>query len=85
MKDNSLRDRIQGNWKQLSGNVRHEWGKLTHNDVEQVKGDVEVLTGKIQERYGVTKAEAIKQIDHCTGPASSTHQTEQSDSNAQAD
>ena len=43
MKDNSLRDRIQGNWKQLSGDVRYEWGKLTHNDVEQIKGDVETL------------------------------------------
>jgi len=46
VKDNSLRDRIQGNWKQLSGGVRHEWGKLTHNDVELIKGDVEMLAGK---------------------------------------
>ena len=63
MKDSSLHERVQGNWKQLSGGVRHEWGKLTHNDVEQVKGDVEVLAGKIEERYGVTKAEARKQIE----------------------
>ena len=63
MTDNSLPDRIQGNWKQLSGSARHEWGKFTHNDVEQVKGDVEVLTGKIQEHNGVTKAEARKQIE----------------------
>jgi len=62
MTDNSLRDRIQGNWKQLSGSVVREWGKLTHNDVEQIKGDVEVLAGKIQQRYGVTEAEASKQI-----------------------
>ncbi len=63
MKDISLRERIQGNWKQLSGSVRHEWGKLTHNDVEQIKGDIEVLAGKIEERYGTTKAEARKQIE----------------------
>ena len=63
MQDSSLRERIQGNWKQLSGSVRHEWGKLTHNDVEQVKGDIEVLVGKIEERYGTTKAEARKQIE----------------------
>lgn len=62
MEDNSLRDRIQGNWKQLSGSVRNEWGKLTHNDVDQVKGDIEVLAGKIEERYGMTKAEAKRQI-----------------------
>lgn len=64
MKDNPLQDRIQGNWKQLRGAVHHEWGKLTHNDVEQIKGDVEILAGKIQEHYGVTKAEAKKQIEH---------------------
>jgi len=61
--DSSLHDRIQGNWKQLSGGVRHEWGKLTHNDVEEIKGNVEMLAGKIEERYGVTKAEARRQIE----------------------
>ena len=84
MKDNSLREGIQGNWKQLSGSVRHEWGKLTHNDVEQVKGDVEVLAGKIQERYGVTKAEAPKQIDQWASKFHA-HQTDQSSSSTQAD
>ena len=63
MKDNSLQNRIQGNWKQMSGSVRHEWGKLTHNDVEQIKGDVELLSGKIQHHYGVAEAEARKQIE----------------------
>ena len=48
----------------MSGSVRHEWGKLTHNDVEEIKGDVEMLAGKIEERYGVTKAEARRQIEH---------------------
>src|SRR6266700_1752882 len=79
VKDNSLRDRIQGNWKQLSGGVRHEWGKLTHNDVEQVKGDVEVLAGKIQERYSVTEAEARKQIEQWANKFH-TNQTKQSKS-----
>ena len=83
MKNSSLHDVIQGNWKQLSGSVRHEWGKLTHNDVEQVKGDVEVLAGKIQERYGVTKAEARKQIEQWASTFHA-HQTDQSDSNPQA-
>jgi uncharacterized protein YjbJ (UPF0337 family) len=81
--DNSLRERIQGNWKQLSGGVRHEWGKLSHNDVEQVKGDVEVLAGKIEERYGVTKAEARKQIEQWANKIH-THQMEQSQSDTPA-
>jgi uncharacterized protein YjbJ (UPF0337 family) len=67
MADHSLQDMLQGNWKQLSGSVHHEWGKLTHNDVEQIKGDVEMLAGKIQERYGVTEAEARMQIRQWLG------------------
>jgi len=41
----------------VSGSVRHEWGKLAHNDVEQVKGDMDALASKIEERYGTTKTE----------------------------
>ncbi len=63
--------------------VRHEWGKLTHNDVEQIKGDVEMLAGKIEERYGVTKAEARKQIEQWVSKFQA-HQTDQSDSDTQA-
>ncbi len=83
MKDNSLQNRIQGNWKQLSGSVRQEWGKLTHNDVEQIKGNLEVLAGKIQQHYGVTEAEARKQIDQWASKFHA-HQTDQSDSSTSA-
>ena len=75
MKDSSLHDRVHGNWKQLHGKVRQQWGKLTHNDVEEIKGDAEVLAGKIQEHYGVTKAEALKQIDKWAG-VFNAHQAE---------
>jgi len=84
VKDDSLKNRIQGNWKQLSGNVRHEWGKLTHNDVEQIKGDVEVLSGKIRHHYGVAEAEARKQIEQWASKILAQHkdaqQTDQSSS-----
>ena len=85
MKDNSLRNRIQGNWKLMSGSVRHEWGKLSHNDVEQIKGNVEVLAGKIQDRYGVAEAEARKQIEQWASKfqaqQTDAQQTDQSNSN----
>ena len=83
MTDHSLQNMLQGNWKQLSGRVHHEWGKLTHNDVEQVKGDVEVLAGKIQERYGVTEAEARKQIKQWVGKIQA-QQAEQASSDTSA-
>ena len=55
-------DQIVGNWKQFEGKVQRQWGKLTNDDLAQVKGDQKVLAGKIQERYGVTKEEAERQI-----------------------
>ena len=85
MKDDSLKNRIQGNWKQLSGSVRHEWGKLTHNDVEQIKGNVEVLAGKIQEHYGVTEAEAKKQIEQWASKFQAQHTDQSAQHTGQSD
>jgi uncharacterized protein YjbJ (UPF0337 family) len=55
-------DRIQGNWKQLKGKILEKWGKLTDDHLDVVNGRREVLAGKIQEAYGITKSEAEQQI-----------------------
>lgn len=55
-------DQIVGNWKQIKGQVQQKWGKLTNDDVDVINGKREELSGKIQERYGVAKDEAEKQI-----------------------
>jgi uncharacterized protein YjbJ (UPF0337 family) len=55
-------DRIEGNWKQIKGIVKENWGKLTDDDVDVVAGRQDQLIGKIQERYGIAKADAEKQI-----------------------
>lgn len=56
-------DQIEGNWKQYTGSVQEKWGKLTDDDITTIAGQRTQLAGKIQERYGVTKAEAHKQLD----------------------
>ena len=56
-------DKISGKWKQFRGDVRTKWGKLTDDDLEQIAGQRDKLVGKIQERYGIAKEEANKQID----------------------
>ncbi len=56
-------DQISGNWEQMKGSVRSAWGKLTDDEVEQVKGDRQKLAGKIQERYGIAREEAERRID----------------------
>ena len=39
-------DRIQGNWKQVVGKAKAQWGKLTDDDLDVVAGRREQLAGK---------------------------------------
>jgi len=57
------KDILEGKWKQLKGAVQHEWGDLTNDEVDQVDGDMERLSGLIQERYGKSRQEAEKAIE----------------------
>ena len=59
-------DTIAGNWKQFQGKARQQWGKLTDDDLELIKGKRDELAGRIQERYGIAKDEAERQIDDWT-------------------
>lgn len=56
------RDIIEGNWKQIKGDVKIRWGKLTDDQLDVISGNREKLAGKIQEHYGVGRDEADKQI-----------------------
>lgn len=56
------RDTIAGNWKQLVGKAKVQWGKLTDDDLSVIEGRRDELVGKIQERYGVAKDEAERQV-----------------------
>jgi len=55
-------DTIKGNWKQMTGSVREQWGKLTDDDMAMVEGQREQLIGRIQERYGIAKDKAEEQV-----------------------
>jgi len=56
-------NQIEGNWKQFKGHAQQQWGKLTDDELDQIEGRREVLIGKIQERYGIAKEEAERQVD----------------------
>ena len=53
---------IQGNWKQATGKVKEQWGKLTDDDMDVIAGRRDQLAGMIQERYGIAKDAAEKQV-----------------------
>jgi uncharacterized protein YjbJ (UPF0337 family) len=56
-------DQIEGKWKQFTGSALERWGKLTGDDWQTIGGKKDQLVGRIQERYGIAKAEAEKQAD----------------------
>ncbi|HET9025530.1 MAG TPA: CsbD family protein [Burkholderiaceae bacterium] len=59
-------DRVEGNWKKFKGQVKEEWGKLTDDDLDRAAGKRDQLAGRIQERYGIARDEADRQItDWC--------------------
>lgn len=57
------RDQMEGNWKQFTGKVKEQWGKLTDDDLDTIGGKREQLEGKIQERYGKSKEDARREVD----------------------
>jgi uncharacterized protein YjbJ (UPF0337 family) len=56
-------DEFKGKWKQLKGGVKEQWGKLTDDDLDVIDGQHDQLVGKIQERYGIARDAAQKQVE----------------------
>jgi uncharacterized protein YjbJ (UPF0337 family) len=54
---------LEGKWKQMRGEAKAWWGKLTDNDLDRVAGKFEVLVGLLQEKYGYTREQAADEID----------------------
>jgi uncharacterized protein YjbJ (UPF0337 family) len=71
-------DQLKGKWKQIKGSVKEHWGKLTDDDLDVIDGKHDQLVGKIQERYGIAKDAAQKQVDEWNA-------TERADAQYQSD
>ena len=57
------KDILEGNWKQIRGEAKAWWGKLTDDDLDRAAGKLEVLAGLLQEKYGYTRQRATEEID----------------------
>lgn len=60
-------DIVQGNWLQLKGSVKEKWADLTDDDIKKLDGKKDQLSGVLQERYGIARDEAERQIDDWAG------------------
>jgi len=58
---------VEGNWKQVKGKVKEQWGKLTDDDLDVINGKQDQLEGKLQERYGYAKDRAQKEMNDWYG------------------
>jgi uncharacterized protein YjbJ (UPF0337 family) len=56
-------NQFMGHWHELKGKVKAKWGDLTDDDITEAEGRLEILVGKIQQRYGGTREAILNQID----------------------
>ena len=55
-------EQVKGNWKQAKGQVKRQWGKLTDDELDVISGNRDILVGRIQEAYGLTREESERQV-----------------------
>lgn len=53
---------IQGNWLQLKGKIKEQWGELTDDDLDIIDGKKDQLIGKLIKKYEYTRQEAEKKV-----------------------
>ena len=58
-------DILQGKWKQVRGDLKKWWGKLTDDDLDKIEGSKDKLVGVLQERYGYQREKAEEEVDRC--------------------
>jgi uncharacterized protein YjbJ (UPF0337 family) len=61
------KDQFAGKWKQLRAQIKVKWGQLTDNELDQIAGNYEMLVGKIQEKYGTSRALVERELDALLG------------------
>jgi uncharacterized protein YjbJ (UPF0337 family) len=74
-------NQIEGQWHQLLGHAKSTWGKLTDDDLKNIAGKRDQLIGKLQERYGVMKEDAEKQVSDWIEKVPSGKPTDKSSDN----
>jgi uncharacterized protein YjbJ (UPF0337 family) len=66
-------DQIQGEWSKISSRVKQQWAKLTEEDLKDVSAKKDALVGAIQQRYGILREEAERQVDEWMKKMPSAH------------
>jgi uncharacterized protein YjbJ (UPF0337 family) len=58
------RDRLQGICKQVGGELKIGWGKLSNDSRAMAAGRRDRIAGKVQELRGISRQEADRQLEN---------------------
>ena len=58
------KDILKGQWRELKGQVKRKWGKLTDDNVDRIDGSYEELLGMLQKHYGYSREEAEREVEN---------------------
>lgn len=62
----SVKQRIEGNWDQIRGEIKKTWGRITDNDLKRAEGNWDKLVGIIKERTGDSLAVVEEKLEKLT-------------------
>ena len=54
---------VETKWSEVRGRIREKWSRLTHDDLERMKGEREAIALRIQRRYGMPRERAQRAVD----------------------
>jgi uncharacterized protein YjbJ (UPF0337 family) len=54
---------LKGQWNELKGKIKEQWGDLTNDDIDRINGRRDQLIGAIQQQYGKARDEAEKELE----------------------
>lgn len=54
--------RVEGNWKQFSGRLKEQWGRLARDPERELAGRRDQIAGRALKRYGIAKEQAARQL-----------------------
>lgn len=57
---------FEGKWKQIRGQAKEWWGKLTDDDLDKVEGKFDKFVGLLQEKYGYTQQQVEEELEKRT-------------------
>lgn len=57
------RDTFTSKWDQVRSDSKREWNKLTDEDLDQIKGNMEELVDLVQRKYDYTSDQARQEVN----------------------